>query len=125
MRRRAAGRCEYCRTPDAVDATPFHLEHIVARQHGGKATSANLAWSCSHCNAHKGPNLSGVDPATGAVVLLFNPRRDRRADHFARSGAEMVGLTPVGRATVATLAMNDRRMVLQRSYLIAEGLFDL
>ena len=33
--RRAGSRCEYCRLPQhAVDLT-FHVEHIIAKQHGG------------------------------------------------------------------------------------------
>src|SRR5271165_4288477 len=36
----------------------------------------NLALACYHCNAHKGPNLSALDPESGALVRLFNPRLD-------------------------------------------------
>jgi len=63
VRTRASDRCEYCRIPQA--ATPFlrlQLEHIIARQHGGLSAESNLAWSCRHCNLHKGPNLTGIDP---------------------------------------------------------------
>lgn len=35
VRRRAGKRCEYCRVPQAAFRRPFHIEHIVARQHGG------------------------------------------------------------------------------------------
>ena len=36
IRDRAAGRCEYCRLPDWLPPLePFHMEHIMARQHGG------------------------------------------------------------------------------------------
>jgi len=35
VRQRAGDCCEYCRLPqEAVDAT-FHVEHIIALQHGG------------------------------------------------------------------------------------------
>ena len=56
VRERAAYRCEYCSLPQ--DAEPFfayHVEHVVARQHGGTDDSGNLALACYHCNAHKGP----------------------------------------------------------------------
>ena len=34
VRRRAGDRCEYCRMPQAATPfIPFHLEHIIAKQH--------------------------------------------------------------------------------------------
>jgi 5-methylcytosine-specific restriction endonuclease McrA len=51
--------------------------HIRARQHGGTDDPTNLALACPDCNAHKGPNLVGVDPASGETARLFNPRVDR------------------------------------------------
>jgi HNH endonuclease len=65
VREWAGHRCEYCSLPQ--DAEPFfayHIEHIVARQHGGGDDSGNLALACYHCNAHKGSNLSGLDTAS-------------------------------------------------------------
>ena len=53
----------------------FHLENIRARRHGGSNLLNNLAWACARCNERKGANLSGVDPDTSRVVLIFNPRR--------------------------------------------------
>src|SRR3989442_4636901 len=35
VRQRAADRCEYCRLPEEFSGLRFHIEHIVARQHGG------------------------------------------------------------------------------------------
>src|SRR4051794_18394911 len=32
-----------------------HVEHIVARQHGGADDPDNLALACNRCNASKGP----------------------------------------------------------------------
>ena len=61
------------------EAEPFftyHVEHIIARRHGGGDNSENLAFACYHCNLHKGPNLSGIDQESGALVRLFNPRED-------------------------------------------------
>jgi hypothetical protein len=115
VRERAGNRCEYCRLPqDALPLPPFHIEHIVARQHGGADDESNLALACHHCNLHKGPNLTGIDPETSAVVLLFHPRQAEWHDNFAFAGPMIVGLTPSGRATVRVLAMNDaRRMELR------------
>jgi 5-methylcytosine-specific restriction endonuclease McrA len=63
VRRRAGNRCEYCHLPQGAFRRGFHIEHIVARQHGGPASFDNLAFACWSCNLKKGPNLSGIDPA--------------------------------------------------------------
>lgn len=76
VRRRAGHGCEYCRIPQVAFRRPFHVEHVVARQHGGTTELDNLAFACWHCNLKKGPNLAGIDPETGQTVLLFNPRKD-------------------------------------------------
>ena len=118
---RAAHRCEYCRLPMDAIADPFHVDHIVARQHGGQTVLHNLALSCTHCNAHKGPNLAGIDPVTGTQVSLFNPRTDSWPEHFERRGATVRGLTSVGRASILVLAMNDPNQIELRLVLIEEG----
>jgi 5-methylcytosine-specific restriction endonuclease McrA len=106
-RQRAGNRCEYCRL--AQEDTPlatFHIEHIVARKHGGSDDPSNLALACYHCNLHKGTNLTGIDPISGAIVPLFHPRQQAWHEHFAIQGLLIVGLTPTGRATVRVLMMN-------------------
>jgi hypothetical protein len=65
--------------------------------------------------------LTGIDPATGALVSLFHPRRDVWADHFEFHGLRILGLTATGRATVHVLAMNDERRVARRAELAARG----
>ena len=121
IRIRAEGRCEYCRLPDSVQLLPFHVEHIVARQHGGSDDEANLAWSCDRCNAYKGPNLATIDPESGLVIRLFHPRNDRWRDHFAFRDEQIVGVSSIGRATVQLLQFNSVRRVELRCELIASG----
>jgi len=107
VRTRAAQCCEYCRLPqELAPLVPFHVEHIVPRQHGGDDDPENLALACFHCNLHKGPNLTGIDPDTGAVALLFNPRRQSWDEHFTSDNVVVAGVTPIGRATVRVLSMN-------------------
>lgn len=53
VRRRAGGPCEYCRLPEFADEWPFHVDHVVARVHGGTDDMANLCWSCTQCNLSK------------------------------------------------------------------------
>jgi hypothetical protein len=77
VRERAGNRCEYCLIRQEDEAFyRLHIEHIIARQHGGSDEESNLALSCHHCNLHKGPNISSIDSLTGQLVPLFNPRKD-------------------------------------------------
>lgn len=118
VRQRALDRCEYCllRIEDAEDE--FHVEHIIPRVHGGSDSDDNLACSCSRCNTYKGVNLTGLDPETGSVTALFNPRRQSWNDHFALRGAEITGTTDIGRTTVRVLRMNDEFRLWLRAQLI-------
>lgn len=115
VRRRAGLRCEYCLLLQAVAPfLTFHIEHITARQHGGNDDSSNLALACPDCNAHKGPNLTSIDPETGHLVALFNPRQDIWSEHFSLEGPVIIGRTPIGRATVQLLDMNEGTRVEMR-----------
>ncbi|MGB7159164.1 MAG: HNH endonuclease [Tepidisphaeraceae bacterium] len=121
VRTRAGERCEYCGIHQDDDSFfRFHIEHIVARQHGGQTAESNLALSCHHCNLHKGPNLSGIDPATDFTEPLFNPRVQTWEEHFTMDGATVTGATPTGRATVRVLAMNARGRVDLRRLALRE-----
>jgi hypothetical protein len=115
VRDRAGNRCEYCHIrQEAEPFLAFHIEHIVPRQHGGADDESNRALACQHCNLHKGPNLTSIDPLTAAVVPLFNPRSHRWTEHFALHGRRVVGLTAVGRATMRLLRMTaDSRLQLR------------
>ena len=121
VRRRAANRCEYCLLPQEYSDLTHHIEHIVAKQHGGTDEAENLALACHRCNLRKGPNLTGIDPTTDAVEPLFHPRRDEWASHFRLRGVLIEGVTPVGRATVHVLAVNDARRLELRTELLKHG----
>jgi hypothetical protein len=121
VRRRAAERCEYCRLHQDDNELVHHVEHIVAKQHGGSDDPNNLALACHRCNLHKGPNLTGIDPQTGLVVPLFHPRHDRWPEHFVFLGARIEGLSATGRATVQVLAMNDARRLEVRQEVLKYG----
>ena len=110
VRRRAGSRCEYCHaTEDLAGRMRFHVEHITARQHRGDDSLENLAFACPFCNAHKGTNLTGIDPDTGSIAPLFHPRRDSWPEHFVEIEGEIIG-----RATVVVLKMNDPLAVALR-----------
>jgi hypothetical protein len=130
VRRRAGDRCEYCHLPQAGFRRGFHMEHIVARKHGGPTSIDNLAFACWNCNLRKGPNLSGIDPATGQMTALFHPRKDHWFEHFSASvgtlvplGVEIRELTSVGRATARVLGLNDDMRQMVRYELWLEGLY--
>jgi len=115
IKQRAHFQCEYCLLPEARSSAAHHIEHIIARQHGGGDDVENLALACFRCNRKKGPNLSAIDLLSAETVKLYHPRLDAWEDHFQFLGMEMIGLTPKGRATVRLLGMNDEaRLQLRR-----------
>jgi hypothetical protein len=101
----------------------FHLEHIIARQHGGNGSSENLALACHRCNFRKGPNLTGLDPESGELTRLFHPRHDRWNAHFEFQQARIIGITGVGRTTATLLQMNLPDRIELRRQLLAAGLW--
>lgn len=118
---RAHGSCEYCGIAEEHDLAPFCIDHILAQQHRGPSVEANLAWSCFNCNSHKGPNIAGIDPDTGDLCRLYNPRLDSWDEHFFWTGGELHAKTPIGRVTVYVLGINSPVRCEHRRSLIEEG----
>lgn len=79
----------------------------------------NLAWSCLPCNVFKGPNVAGYGPESDSLQPLFNPRRDDWSEHFELNGAELAGLTPIGRTTIQVLRINEMDRIELRQLLIS------
>lgn len=105
---RAAQCCEYCgRRQVDSPLIPFHVEHIVPRKHGGDDDFENLCLACPDCNLQKGSDLTGIDPQTGAVTRLFDPRTQQWNAHFAWDGVRIVGTTATGRTTARLLDLNS------------------
>src|SRR5436305_2862775 len=123
VRRRAAGRCEYCRLPQEATQVPFEIDHIIARKHDGKTVASNLALACFYCNSFKGSDIAGLDPDRGKLTPLFHPRRHKWDWHFRWDGPRLVGRTAIGRTTIRVLQVNCEEAVTLRESLIAEGLF--
>ncbi len=119
---RANHRCEYCQLPASNSPlTPFHVEHVRAKQHRGDDEVSNLCLSCAQCNYYKGPNQSAFDPLTDTLVRLFNPRVDDWGVHFHWEAAILVGNTPEGRATVELLQINEPSRHELRQLLLEDG----
>jgi HNH endonuclease len=108
---RAQNRCEYCQIPQSAHPQRFPLDHFIPRKHGGIDDESNLALCCPMCNLHKGSNLSGIDPTSGQIHPLFNPRRDKWTEHFTWRGATLTGNTPTGRVTIAVMNINDAQRI--------------
>jgi hypothetical protein len=107
--------------PETASRFAHVLDHIIARQHGGKTDLNNLALCCGRCNQFKGPNIAGIDPMSGQIIRLFNPREDHWADHFEYQSAELIGRTPIGRATVTVLAINMPIRIAARRAIMDVG----
>ena len=108
VRARAGSRCEYCGLhQEESPLIPLQIEHVLPKKHGGRDDRGNLALACIDCNLHKGTNIAGLDPQTGMLTPLFNPRAQVWADHFLWIGIEIDGITPVGRVTIYVLDMNN------------------
>lgn len=115
--RRAAYRCEYCRIGEDDAGFPHHVDHVISRKHGGPSVPENLAYACATCNRHKGADVASVHPDTGDPIRLFNPRRDRWADHFQLDGPHILPLTEIGAVTLRLLRLNDAERVVERRIL--------
>jgi len=114
---RAREHCEYCMCPSTHSSSNFCMEHIIPVAKGGKDVLENLALSCHGCNGHKHVRVSFKDPASGEFAPLFNPRTQFWKEHFKwnENYTKIIGQTPEGRATVAALKMNRKKLVKLRS----------
>lgn len=123
VERRAAGCCEYCRCQAQFAMQAFSIEHIHPVGAGGNSTPDNLALACQGCNNHKYNKTHALDLVTGERVALFNPRRQVWSEHFAWSDdcCLVVGISPVGRATVEALRLNRAGVVNLRRVLVGAG----
>ena len=120
---RARGCCEYCRSQARFAIQSFSTEHSVPTSRDGKTTLDNLALACQGCNNHKYTKTEARDPVSDKVVLLYHPRRHRWHDHFTWSDdfTLVIGLTPIGRATIEALHLNREELINLRRVLHAMG----
>jgi hypothetical protein len=118
---RAGHLCEYCLLPAGMSFFPHEIDHIVAEKHGGTTEEQNLCYTCWRCNRHKGTDLGSFDPETGVFSLLFHPRTQQWAEHFAHEGARIAGISPEGRTTTRLLQFNHEDRLAERQRLIDLG----
>ena len=98
---RAGQRCEHCLIHENDAGFPHQVDHILSRKHGGSFTSDNLAYACVVCNRHKGSDVASIDPRTGEIVPLFNPRMVMAEPRTARYVTERVEFEPTCPSGVA------------------------
>ena len=79
---RASGSCEYCLIHQTFSMYSHEVDHVIALKHGGESTEDNLVIACLPCNRHKGSDLTSIDPLTGSITPLFNPRTQIWLEHF-------------------------------------------
>ena len=101
----------------------MEIDHIIPEVLGGLTEEENLWLACSLCNDHKADRVAGLDPVSGEVVRLFDPRRQVWQEHFHWSpeGDRIIGRTPTGRATVEALHLNRPVLVRARLLWVAAG----
>ncbi|MDQ5767185.1 HNH endonuclease [Thiothrix subterranea] len=120
---RAGRRCEYCQSQMEYSGQSFEFDHIAPISRAGETSLENLALACGGCNRHKSNKVQGTDPATGDMIELFNPRQQQWETHFGWTDdyTQMIGLTAIGRATVAALKLNRMGLVNMRRVLCMAG----
>ncbi|MBZ4193653.1 MAG: HNH endonuclease [Candidatus Contendobacter sp.] len=123
--RRAAGYCEYCRMPENFSFLPHQVDHVIPEKHGGSTEAANCALACILCNRHKGSDLASINPLTGQITPLFNPRQHHWIAHFslAEDGV-LVSSTPEGRTTIQLLQLNLPERIEERKLLREAGFWN-
>lgn len=119
--RRARNHCEYCLIHQDDAASRHQVDHVISEKHAGPTVLHNLALSCLTCNRRKASDIAAIDPKTGRLVALFNPRLQVWSDHFRFDGSRIVGLTREGRATTEFLQFNLPERLLERGELIRTG----
>jgi hypothetical protein len=119
----AGNRCGYCLAEQELLYAPLEFEHLQPRSRGGLTTQENLWLACRMCNGFKSDQTEYVDPDSRQVVRLFDPRRDDWWSHFRWSddGAEIIGISPTGRATVIALQLYTLEHMKTRRRWVSVG----
>ncbi len=113
VRERANYLCEFCHANEKWQYVRFTVDHVMPFSLGGSDRFDNLTLACFHCNRRKTNRLTAVDPESQTEVTLFNPRQDSWQEHFIWSmdGLSILGISTIGKATVAGLLLNRERVI--------------
>jgi 5-methylcytosine-specific restriction endonuclease McrA len=123
VRSRAGHLCEYCHASEKWQYVTFTVDHVIPISVGGTNDFDNLALACFHCNRRKWNRLMAIDPGSGKMVKLFNPRKADWQEHFVWSSnrIRLVGLTLVGQVTIEALRLNRNRVLEIRAADVEVG----
>ena len=93
VRTSAENRCGYCLSPQHLVMARLEIEHIIPLSKEGGNEESNLWLSCPLCNRYKSDKTTGIDPETGEVTALFNPRTQSWSEHFrwSEDGLQIIG----------------------------------
>ena len=123
IRADSAQSCGYCHTPEAFLGMPLDIDHLWPEALGGATARENLWLACPRCNDFKGDRVEAFDPVSGESAPLFNPRTQRWTEYFSwsASGERILGRTPIGRATVEALRLNNEFILVARQFWVEAG----
>jgi len=119
---RAKERCEYCQTQQVI-VISMEIDHIIPQSADGETELENLCYACISCNGSKLNSQTGIEPDTGDVTQLFNPRTQSWQEHFRWStdGIRVIGITAIGCATINRLRMNRDAIIRSRQRWVEAG----
>jgi 5-methylcytosine-specific restriction endonuclease McrA len=125
VRERANSLCEYCHSPERICSTRFTIDHLIPQSLGGDDTISNLALACRRCNERRYNFVGGYDSVTQEIHPLYNPRKQSWAEHFSwtQDATCIRGTSPIGRATLTRLDLNDERYPSEDSIQSARRLW--
>lgn len=124
IRKQARNRCGFCLSPQSLVMARLQVEHLIPLAKGGSNDEENLWLACPLCNSHKSDKVQEKDPETNTIVALFNPRTQDWYEHFewSKDGVHIIGKTPIGRATIIALKLNDDAdAIIVRTHWVQAG----
>lgn len=122
VRENANDQCEYCLIPRRILASDFHIDHVIAEQHGGPTVVSNLALACARCNFIKGSNISTYLIEDELIVNLYHPRKDHWSEHFTLENSGLIiPKSKIGAGTIRLLRINKEARAQTRAVLMSSG----
>lgn len=115
--------CGYCHSDEHLTGMALSVEHLLPRALGGVTVRDNLWRSCRACNEQKRTQVQATDPETAETVPLYNPRLQPWNTHFcwSRDGAQLLGCSAMGRATIEALQLNRPLLAAARRRWVLVG----
>lgn len=103
----------------------MEFEHLIPLAIGGENVEENIWLACRRCNEFKGIQTHALDSETNEKVPLFNPRTQNWNEnfHWSSDGTKIIGKTPIGRATITALNLNEKIIVIARKLWVSVGWF--